>query len=87
MNTRCYENITKEKIESLINALKANDATITGDNPWSVDTHKYSIKLIGKWDESSLIMEITLVSKAWYVPSQKVWYTLDELIGDYDLLG
>jgi len=83
-NTNCgehhYANITQSKINAIMDALKKNGATITGNNPWDVDTHKYGIKLRGTWNSANLTLSIIVTNKDIYVPCSKIWDTIDPLI-------
>jgi hypothetical protein len=84
MSSKCgehhYGNITKTKIDQILEQLKNNGASISGNNPWGVDIHKYGIKLQGAWNESNLTLSITVIEKDFYVPCSKIWDTIDPLI-------
>ena len=75
-----YAGITQEKIDAIIAALKKNGATVSGDNPWNVDTHKYGVKLQGSWVETTSTLTIIVTDKDFYVPCSKIWDTIDPLI-------
>jgi hypothetical protein len=84
MSTNCgehhYANITQVKINAIMDALRKNGATITGNNPWDVDTHNNGIKLRGTWNSSNLTLSIIVTDKNFYVPCSKIWETIDPLI-------
>lgn len=90
MSTNCgehhYGNITKLKIDQILEQLKQNGATITGSNPWDVDVHKYGVKLRGTWSEANLGLTIGVTAKDWYVPCNKIWETIDPLVNHISLL-
>jgi hypothetical protein len=75
-----YANITQAKIDAIMDALKKNGATITGNNPWDVDTHNNGVKLRGTWNSANLTLSIIVTDKNWYVPCSKIWDTIDPLI-------
>ena len=75
-----YGNIDKAKMDAIINQLKAHGATVTGNNPWDVDTHSHGIKLKGAWDGNTSTLTLIVTAKDWYVPCSKIWSTIDELI-------
>lgn len=75
-----YGNITKIKIDQILEQLKQNGAIISGNNPWDVDTQKMSIKLQGTWVEGTSTLSITVTEKGWIVPCSKIWDTIDPLI-------
>ena len=77
-----YGNIDRHKVDFMLTSLRQSGATVSGDNPWEVDTHQSGIRLMGQLDEGASILEITLVDRDWYVPCSMVWQKLDELVRD-----
>jgi len=75
-----YGNITKAKIDAILEALRKSGSTVTGNNPWDVDVHQHGIKLQGTWTESSATLTIIVTDKDWYVPCSKIWEKIDPLI-------
>lgn len=75
-----YANITKVKIDAILDALRKNGSTVTGNNPWNVDTHNNGVKLQGTWNEASLTLSVIVTDKNFYVPCSKIWDTIDPLI-------
>jgi len=84
MNSKCGEhhfgNITKTKVDQILDQLKKNGATIIGNNPWDVDVHNHGVKLQGNWNESNSTLSINVKEKDFYVPCSKIWDTIDSLI-------
>ena len=84
MSTSCgehhYGNITQVKIDEIIGELKKTGSTITGNNPWDVDTHNNGVKLRGTWNQGNSTLSIIVTDKNWYVPCGKIWETIDPLI-------
>lgn len=76
-----YDNIDQSKIDEMIIALKENGATITGENPWLIDTHQKNVKLKGAWSQTESLLTVTIVDKAWYVPDSKIWAVIDPVLG------
>lgn len=54
-----YGNITKVKVDKILDQLKANGATIGGTNPWDVDVHNNGVKLMGTWNEANLSLSVS----------------------------
>ena len=75
-----YGNIDRVKIEAIIAQLKKQGATVTGDNPWDVDTRNNGVKLRGSWDKATSTLTIIVTDKSWYVPCSRIWDTIDPLI-------
>lgn len=75
-----YGNIDQTKVDGIIGQLKKQGATVTGNNPWDVDTHNHGVKLRGSWDKATSTLTIIVTAKNWYVPCSKIWETIDPLI-------
>ncbi len=75
-----YANISQAKIDKILQALKDNGSTVSGNNPWDVNTNKFGIKLQGSWNASSQVLSIIVTDKDFFVPCSKIWDTIDPLI-------
>lgn len=75
-----YKNIDQLKVNEIIEALKNNGATISGNNPWNVDLHSHGVKLQGSWNSAGNTMTIAVTDKSWYVPCSAIWSKIDELM-------
>ena len=75
-----YKNIDQAKIDAILKALKDNGATVTGNNPWNVDTHNHGVKLQGTWDQQASTLSIIVTAKDFYVPCSRIWDNIDPLI-------
>jgi hypothetical protein len=78
--TRYYTNIFRHEVDTILKELQKNCATITGDNPWYVDTLQAGVKLKGEWIEKTLILSITITNSDWYVPSSTIWAKIGDLM-------
>lgn len=75
-----YPNITQQKMDLILNALRNDGASVLGNNPWSVDTHKFGVKLQGSWDTSSQTLSIIVTAKDFFVPCGQIWSSIDPLM-------
>lgn len=75
-----YLNITPAKANAIISQLQASGATVTGDNPWTVETQSGGVELCGFWDNAAGTLTVTVTDKQWYVPCSRIWDTVDPLI-------
>jgi DNA-directed RNA polymerase len=75
-----YPNITQQKMDLILNALRNDGASVMGNNPWSVNTHKFGVKLQGSWDTSSQTLSIIVTSKDFFVPCTQIWSSIDPLM-------
>jgi hypothetical protein len=78
--THYYDNISKQQVDAILKNLQNDGATITGDNPWDVETNQHGVKLRGIWTEASLQLSVTVTDKRFYVPCYKIWARIDELM-------
>jgi hypothetical protein len=82
--TRSYDNIDRAKVDAILGALTAHGSTVTGSNPWSIDTQKHGVRLEGAWKEATSTLDITVTDADWYVPTKALWENIDSLMGRID---
>jgi hypothetical protein len=75
-----YPNITQQKMNFILNALSNDGATVTGSNPWFVDTHKFGVRLEGNWNEDTHILTIIVTDKNFLIPCTQIWNSIDPLL-------
>jgi hypothetical protein len=75
-----YGHITRQKVDVILRALQDDGGTISGENPWEVDTHQSGVKLRGRFNEAASVLEVTIVDRDWYVPYSMVWRKIDALM-------
>ena len=75
-----YPNITQVKMDIILNALKNEGASVVGNNPWFVDTHKFGVQLRGSWDANSETLSIIVTEKNFLVPCAQIWKSIDPLL-------
>ncbi len=79
-DTHEYGDISRAKIDLMLNELHSRGAAISGNNPWSIETHQHGVELSAVWDEAASMLAIRVSDKNWYVPWETVWRTIDSLI-------
>jgi hypothetical protein len=84
--TQHYDAITRDKMDLILKALRDNGATISGDNPWHVDTRRSGVKLRGVFTESAARLSITVVDSSWYAPCSSVWNAISDMMRDVQRL-
>jgi len=77
-----YGNIDQKKINIILEALRKSGATITGNNPWDVNTNSNGVKLRGSWVSQTSTLSIIVTDKNFYVPCKMIWDKIDSLIGN-----
>lgn len=66
-----YSAITPQRRDMLITRLRAAGMTVTGDNPWSIDTNMSGVKLRAVWDPRKNVLRLIVND----------WGTLAEIAG------
>ena len=77
---RTYPKVVRQSVDAMLNELMKNGAKITGNNPWFIDTLQSGVKLRGEWSEDASTLSVTLIGKDWYVPSSRIWETIETLM-------
>ena len=77
---RTYPKVVRQSVDAMLNELMKNGAKITGNNPWFIDTLQSGVKLRGEWLEDASTLSVTLIGKEWYVPSSRIWETIEPLM-------
>jgi hypothetical protein len=78
--THNYTNISRAKIESMLDELIARGCIIAGHNPWDVTTHHYGITLRAEWNEVASTLTVSITRRNWYVPYETIWSNVDSLM-------
>src|ERR1700690_2009335 len=78
--TREYGDIGKTRIDMMLAEAILRGATITGSNPWDIDTRLHGAVLRVRWDEYKMTLAISVVDINWYVPSETAWNTIDNML-------
>ena len=80
-----YPNVTAQAKDALLSKLNAEGMTVSGDNPWNIDTGEHGVKLRAIWDFRSNELKVIVTSKRIYVPCGEVWKRIDpkvkEIVG------
>jgi hypothetical protein len=77
---RNYPNITQQKVDLMLAEMRRQGMTVTGSNPWDVDTKQHGVKLRGAWNGGTRTLSVIVTDKAWYVPCGKIWEKIDGLM-------
>jgi hypothetical protein len=85
-SSRNYAGIDHSKIDVMIRELREGGAIISGNNPWHINTRQYGVMLKAEWNEAASMLVVSITHSGWFVPRQKVWSLLDELIGNVQRL-
>jgi hypothetical protein len=79
-DTHNYAGINSGKIDLMLGELIKRGAKIVGNNPWQIDTNHHGVHLTAEWNEAQSMLNVSVTRSNWYVPREKVWSSLDEMI-------
>lgn len=61
---KAYRRVTPQVRDKLIAKLHAEGMTVTGDNPWEIDTHEHGVKLRAVWDPTGDALTLIVTAGA-----------------------
>ena len=75
--SRTYSNVGANTIQAIIAGLQQGGATVTGNNPWTIDTHQASVMLRGTWDANAQTITVEVTDSAFWAPCGSIWDSVD----------
>lgn len=83
-----YPGVTERVKDALLAKLRAEGMSVSGDNPWNIDTQQYGVRLRAVWDfRSSVVKLIVTTGKGtevipWVkkVTCQDIWDKIDPIM-------
>lgn len=85
-DVRAYARVTARVKDALLARLRSEGMTVTGNNPWNIDTQQYDVKLRAVWDPgSSVVKLIVTAGKGGYfglVTCTEIWKKIDPIMKD-----
>ena len=78
--TRTYPNVDEAAKNEILKRLADSGATVTGNNPWDVDTHNHGVKLRGTWNSNTETLSVIVTGKNFYVTCKRIWDELEKYI-------
>jgi hypothetical protein len=87
---RTYSHVTEQVTKQLLNRLHVEGMTVSGDNPWDIDTHQYDVRLRAVWDPKALVLKLIVTtgkgSEAFggfhIVTCDDIWDKIDPIMKD-----
>jgi hypothetical protein len=77
-DTKTYGPFTEGQAQAMLAKVKSQGMTVTGNNPWHVDTNTHGVKFDASYDGTSITIKITGAN--FYVSNAKVWDKLDPMM-------
>lgn len=81
--THSYQKISRDKIDLALQALKKYGAVINGNNPWTVDTHNFGVRIAANWDRKTETLELKITDSDGTIPCSMIWNYLDNIVAKY----
>jgi len=84
---RSYVRVTAQKKDTLLAKLHGEGMTVTGDNPWDIDTRhpQAKVKLRAVWDPKTEVLKLIVTSSSILASCSAIWEKLEpklrEVIG------
>jgi hypothetical protein len=79
-----YSHVTPQIKDVLLAKLHGEGMTVTGDNPWSIDTHNHDVKLRAVWNPSTQMLKLIVTAGAdglkGLVVCPAVWEKIDPIL-------
>jgi hypothetical protein len=87
-----YPKVTQAIRDQLIARLHTEGMTVTGDNPWNIDTNTYGVQLRALWDPATLVLRLIVTAGQGnktdhpyihpQVMCEDVWNKIDPILKD-----
>jgi hypothetical protein len=61
-DVRSYPHVTAQIRDALLAKLHAKGMTVTGNNPWDIDTHNHDVKLRALWDSREQVLKLIVTA-------------------------
>jgi hypothetical protein len=79
-----YARVTPRVKDLLLTKLHGDGMTVTGDNPWNIETHQFDVRLRAIWDpkvqELKLIVTAGRGGYAGLVTCDEIWGRIDPIV-------
>ncbi len=74
---RTYLRVTPQARDALLAELHAEGMTVTGNNPWDVDTQLAGVKLRAIWDPKTQVLKLIVTASALYATCSMIWERIE----------
>jgi hypothetical protein len=74
--------VTPQVRDAILAKLHAEGMTVTGDNPWDVNTQVAGVKLRAAWDPRTQMLKLIVSASALYAPCAVIWERIDPVLRD-----
>jgi hypothetical protein len=79
---RSYPYVTPQVRDAILAKLHAEGMTVTGNNPWDVDTQLFGVKLRAVWDPRAQVLKLIVTASAAFAPCGVIWERIESKLRD-----
>jgi hypothetical protein len=77
---RSYPHVTSQIRDAILDKLHAEGMTVTGENPWDIDTQVAGVKLRAVWDPGTEVLRLIVTASSILAPCAVIWGRIEPAI-------
>jgi hypothetical protein len=70
---RSYSHVTPQMRDAILDKLHAEGMTVTGEDPWDIDTQVAGVKLRAVWDPGTEVLRLIVTASSFLAPCDVIW--------------
>jgi len=70
---RSYPRVTAQIRDAILAKLHAEGMTVTGEDPWDIDTQVAGVKLRAVWDPETQVLSLIVTASSFLAPCAVIW--------------
>lgn len=74
---RAYPRVTLQIRDAILAKLHAEGMTVSGNNPWDIDTQLAGVKLRALWEPKTQVLRLIVTASAIYASCGMIWERID----------
>lgn len=77
---RSYSRVTLQVRDAILGKLHAEGMTVTGNDPWDIDTQLAGVKLHAVWDPVTQALKLIVTASSFLAPCTMIWERIDRVL-------
>jgi hypothetical protein len=77
---RSYSHVTLQVRDAILGKLHAEGMTVTGNDPWDIDTQLAGVKLHAVWDPVTQALKLIVTASSFLAPCTMIWERIDRAL-------
>lgn len=74
---RSYDRVTSQMRDAILQKLHTEGMTVTGTDPWDIDTQIAGVKLRAVWDPEAQVLKLIVTASSLLAPCSVIWQRID----------